>query len=514
MNTQGPIDVDRMMDEIREELSLDAPPMQGNGARLTIDEILSRAQTEIRRRADKQDASLPLPLSDTGAAYWRPAADRLSSQQQYALADLLKFADADFVDIAYRTVLRRPPDRNGYDQHLAMLRSGVSTKVDILGELRWSAEGIARGVHVDGLLIPYKLRQWRRKRYIGPVVSWIHSFARLGTLAERQAVLDAAQAREAQGVGRALNQASEKFEQQIAALEKQLADSPDSASYEALKSEHAATSLRLVTTETRLAHVQQAVQAQDARIEALDRQLQILIAKDQSHQDAAKVLDPLYADFENAFRGDRALVRLRSKPYLGWVSEGGAGTAEAPVLDIGCGRGEWLELLRDHGLVGKGIDLNSVFIGACRELDLDVIEGDAIATLRAMPDDSVGAITSMHLVEHLPFEAVIALLDEAKRVIRPGGVIVLETPNPENLSVATHTFYFDPTHRNPLPPEALRWIVQARGFQDARIERLKEARDINAPDLLPDSVPSASSINFILKTLHAAPDYAIVARCP
>jgi len=225
-------------------------------------------------------------------------------------------------------------------------------------------------------------------------------------------------------------------------------------------------------------------------------------------------LDPLYVAFEDRFRGDRALVRRRAEPYLKWIMEVGAGTSVAPVLDIGCGRGEWLELLREHGLVAKGIDLNRVFADICRGYGLDIIEGDAISALRAMPSASIGAITSMHVVEHLSFEQMITLLDEALRVLMPGGLIVLETPNPENLMVGSHTFYMDPTHRNPIPPEALRWIVEARGFYGSVIERLKDARELNAPPLLSDDLPGASSINILLSTLHAAPDYAILARKP
>jgi O-antigen chain-terminating methyltransferase len=196
------------------------------------------------------------------------------------------------------------------------------------------------------------------------------------------------------------------------------------------------------------------------------------------------------------------------------VREVGAGSREAPVVDIGCGRGEWLELLRDFGLIGQGIEVNRVFIDACRGRGLAVTEGDAIDSLRAMADCSAGAITAMHVMEHLPFERAIALMDEARRVLRPGGLLILETPNPENLSVGHHLFYMDPTHRNPLPPESLRWIVEERGFDEVRIERLFTARESTAPSPLPKDVPGASVVNMLLEAMSAAQDYAIVGKRP
>jgi len=120
----------------------------------------------------------------------------------------------------------------------------------------------------------------------------------------------------------------------------------------------------------------------------------------------------------------------------------------------------------------------------------------------------------MHLAEHLPFTALIVLLDEALRVLIPGGGLIMETPNPENALVSRWAFYMDPTHRNPLPPEMLRWMVEARGFMFAEIRRLFEGRPVDAAAYLQDDIPGAHAVNELLAPSHASLDYAILARKP
>ncbi|MGO4776221.1 methyltransferase domain-containing protein, partial [Lysobacter sp. 2RAB21] len=325
--------------------------------------------------------------------------------------------------MAYRVVLRREPDPEGFNYFLHELRSGHTTKVEVLAELRWSPEGMAKQVHIDGLLLPYKLQQWKRKPVIGHVLSWLHGAARLGALFDRHYTIEATQARETHELGRHLNLVMDELAE--------------------LRGQNAGL-LRNVARMMPMFERMHSAELERERVRP--------------------TMDKLYADFEDEFRGSRELVRARIEPYLEWIHEVGAGVPEAPVIDIGCGRGEWLELLGEHNLEAVGIDLNHDFVVSCADTGLKVIEGDAIEVLRGMPEGSAGAITSMHLVEHLPFERVVALIDEALRALRPGGLLFLETPNPENLMVGSHYFYMDPTHLNPLPPAMLRWVVENRGF--------------------------------------------------
>jgi SAM-dependent methyltransferase len=228
------------------------------------------------------------------------------------------------------------------------------------------------------------------------------------------------------------------------------------------------------------------------------------------------VLDDMYARFEDRFRGSRADIKQRAAIYLPLIHEAGAGTANAPVVDLGCGRGEWLELLRDEGLVGQGVDLNRIFLGSCREIDLNVTEADAVEFLRSLRPQSVGAVTSFHLIEHLSLKALVALIDESLRVLRPGGIIIVETPNPENLQVGSCNFYTDPTHRSPLPPLLTEALVELRGFvRPAIIRRDQERLQKLAPMHIAGDQALAANINPIVEVMltnfFVSPDYAVVA---
>lgn len=215
-------------------------------------------------------------------------------------------------------------------------------------------------------------------------------------------------------------------------------------------------------------------------------------------------LDQFYADFEDVFRGERADIKHRLEHYLRHILDSGAGKAERPVLDIGCGRGEWLELLRDQGLASYGIDSNEIMVTRCRAFGLDVWSADALGHLHGLPDGQLGAITAFHVVEHLPFDILIAFLDEARRVLAPGGILILETPNPETMKVGATTFFNDPTHRHPIPPQVLQFMVNHRGLERSEILRLHPFTN----GLLEADSDDAALLN---RVLFGPQDYAVVA---
>ncbi len=174
--------------------------------------------------------------------------------------------------------------------------------------------------------------------------------------------------------------------------------------------------------------------------------------------------DTFYNRLENRYRGSREEIKNRLLVYLPDVEAAVIRCGHKPVLDIGCGRGEWLELLRDVDINAIGVDTNAMQIEDARALGLEVRQQDAIAALQATADNSLSVVSAHHLIEHLPFESVAWITREALRVLAPGGLLIFETPNPRNVLVGATSFYNDPTHRNPLAGPVLEVLFDTAGF--------------------------------------------------
>lgn len=188
--------------------------------------------------------------------------------------------------------------------------------------------------------------------------------------------------------------------------------------------------------------------------------------------EAKHALEALYVSFDDQFRGIREDIKSRLRVYLPLLKEVKLGSDTLPILDVGCGRGEWLELVQEEDLRVQGIDLNRVLVAECHSRGLEAIEGEAVSYLSSLPQNSVGAVTGFHIIEHLPLDGLVRLLDETVRILKPGGVAIFETPNPENVLVGSHNFYLDPTHRNPLPSATVKFLVEARGLCRVEIVNL------------------------------------------
>jgi SAM-dependent methyltransferase len=208
------------------------------------------------------------------------------------------------------------------------------------------------------------------------------------------------------------------------------------------------------------------------RLQSVEAELRSLRARGGSSHDVdgwGPRFAAIYADFTEHFRGSTAEVSAKLEGYLSDVHRlAGPGG----VVDLGCGRGEWLALLRTAGVVARGVDANPAFVAAGRARGLDMELGDALGYLEALPPDSIDMVTAFHVIEHLATEDLLALLEAARGALRPGGCLLLETPNPTNLVMAACDFYNDPTHRSPLPPALTEYLVSTQGFGDVEVRPL------------------------------------------
>lgn len=206
-----------------------------------------------------------------------------------------------------------------------------------------------------------------------------------------------------------------------------------------------------------------------------------------------------YLALEQQFRGSELQIADRLGVYRAWMD----GLPAGAVADLGCGRGEWLGLLRDWGLDAIGVDSNPLNVAALQGAGFAVVQQDALSWLSGQPSDSYAAITAFHLVEHLSFGALLQLVDHARRVLKPGGRLILETPNPENLLVSTCSFWLDPTHRRPLPPSLLAFVVTYCGLVVEAVPRLN-----------PPEGRMAEDDAYLTQLPVVGRDYAVIAQRP
>jgi len=223
--------------------------------------------------------------------------------------------------------------------------------------------------------------------------------------------------------------------------------------------------------------------------------------------------DSAYTAFENLFRGSREEIQARQQADAELFRD------RAPVVDLGCGRGEFLELLAAGGVDAFGVESNANAVRECRDKGLRVVHGDLLGTLGDRDAGSLGGVYASQVVEHLPPAALGALFAEAHRTLRAGGLLVLETPNPASVLAFHGTFIRDPTHERPLHPETLRFLAAAAGFSDARIETRNPVPEHGRLRSFPGSVlppPAVRLLNENVELLNAllfAPlDYALIAQ--
>ncbi|MFL9961760.1 methyltransferase domain-containing protein [Paraburkholderia sediminicola] len=350
-----------------------------------------------------------------------PAPDAADLADRGAIERLFVVDNPEFVRAAYRFLLGREADETGRANYVNQLARGASRLV-VLGRLRMSQEGRRAAVPVAGLKAVVAVTaadRLLRRAGLGAVA------LRAGRYADRLYARYV--------IRRSLLAWRGRFENTVGVV---------------------------------LRHGQQ--------VEQLSRRLTDM------HEElvprpvvSPETIDAYYLAFEDANRGSRDSVLAKLAIYNDWLATcvPHAEGLTHQIVDIGCGRGEWLSYARQNGRDAIGIDVNRVMVDACIAQGLNVRCTDALTYLRSLPTGSVAAVTGFHIIEHLPFDYLFALVQESYRVLVEGGSVLFETPNPENVLVGSHTFYHDFTHRNPVTPSAIWFLLKYHRFEAIDIIR-------------------------------------------
>ncbi len=510
-----------------------------------LDAIVNR----IRALAASADARESNHSKSSRSVKHSHQASHQAVQAVPSLEYLQSFHDADFVRQAYRSILHREADPEGFGNYLGHLRSGRLKKVDILAALRYSEEGVRVHQDVAGLKRSFRFRRLFRTPVLEALLRWVKVVARLPVILRNTEDFEAhANGRLADLKGNArmtaaLRRGNAEIQSQLARLvftkadrtamtrlreeiEAELRRKVDRSDLAVLREEVEKLTSRKADSEE-VAWIMEQHRAALIQLHSLRSSIVGLQSKisqiideasrghpvssssdDQSRAEPCGETgldDAVFADLGNFFRGPREEIKSRMHVYLPYVGRQAEQSHSKRVLDLGCGRGEWIELLGEHGYEAVGIDSNSVQVSRCKTLGLTVERATALDYLRVQKSGSFGTISALHVVEHLPWQGLVSLLDETLRVLASSGLLILETPNPGNLLVGTYNFYFDPTHLHPLPPELLRHLVEERGYSNVEVLRLHPMTDFVAPPEQPLPQP-------MMDLIYGPMDYAILAR--
>jgi len=386
--------------------------------KVTEEELIQEIENSLKKKKFKNDKKKEKNISIA-----RPL-NEFFIKNKYNIDELLKYDDKEFIKVAYKTILKRDPDTEGFNYYLNKYREGEFSKKDIIFSLRFSKEGREKGVKIEGIFPGAIFSFLKRIKFFGKVFNTLKVFFKLSDLEKRVNVFD--------NVYKPLllevNHYKEIFKKERIEI------------YEKIK------------------FLEYNIENIENKLKPLE--LPSLFQENINYPINRKV--SFYESFEELFRGEEYTVKDRLRIYLNYLPKG-----DISVLDLGCGRGEFLELLKEYGVAGVGVDINKNFVKLTRKKNIKVIEKDAIEFLKDSKKN-FDVITAFHLIEHLDVDKQKKLVELAYKNLKDSGKLIIETPNPWYIH-SFATFYLDETHIKPIPPEALAFLFQWVGFQNVKI---------------------------------------------
>ena len=189
-----------------------------------------------------------------------------------------------------------------------------------------------------------------------------------------------------------------------------------------------------------------------------------------------------YYDFEECFRGSRDEIISRLSSYDGLISFILQNCQQPKLLDIGSGRGEWIEKCSLNGIESIGLEINQDMISFCQKKGMNIISGDALNILKTLESNSFHIITSFHLIEHLKYDQIFEMISECFRLLKTNGILIFETPSIDNLQVSSRTFFLDPSHINPINPDSFIFFLENLGFNQVKYYFLNGFKNNTLPN--------------------------------
>lgn len=380
---------------------------------------------------------------------------------------LLGLEDKEFITAIYKVILKRPAGPEDFCIMLGNLQYGSVNRIDIIDSLQASEEAKRfPAVNITGLE-PIRKKVYRKRRLKNiPVLGYIFRWIKNIILIPREFAY--------------------------------LQEKTDNIGKQMLRNE------------IYQPVIQQNLESVNKVLKSYHLGLQEKKLEEQRKIYEQKMLDQFYVRYnEELFKEPRDVLKERKKTYIELLEEhfGLLNKKEIKVVDLGCGTGEWIETLQEAGYTSIGVDSNQSVVEKDRRLypHLKVVLKDSIAYLKAQSTKSLDVITSFHMVEHMEMIEVIELCKEAARVLKPNGLLIIETPNPLNVLISSYYFYLDPTHKRQIPPELLEVYVHAGGLKV--LKRIY----VNPLNFIPYEYKDDDPIKDIVFRFNMEQAYSIVA---
>lgn len=365
---------------------------------------------------------------------------------------LLQYEDEQFVRVLYRTLLGREVDHEALYNCCNQIKYDHGDKIELIIALMNSQEGKGRGIKVTGIKARYLLRKTKKIILSIPLFGYLIKITfgiimlpkRIRSL--QKSIVDIAIH-------------NKQIEASLFNMEIRNDDKIKLISSNIEKS----FLNKISETNKNIGYLLE-IEEKRKQLEEADNEKKIL--EEQYHK---KILDYFYLRYnEELMKDSREIVMERAKTYLSHIDKfiKKDRKENLVMIDLGCGEGEFIELLNKEGYPIYGVDSNSAVVSKMKKsnLNLNIIEENAMDHLKKLGDNSVDYISAFHMVEHLEFLELILLLKECKRVLKIDGLLILETPNPQNILISSYYFNLDPTHKKPIPPELLKFYVEESGF--------------------------------------------------